>query len=200
MGLGKLKKLAKKTQPAKKRNAHPEFEDESLAANIGAFYEAKKTEKTAKAQMRKAEQLILEKASKARGQYCQDNGRYESSVKMSADGQKVTVKFPNRYSKISSDDMDAINEIFGDETERYFKEKTSVTMTEVAMNDEKFIDEMIETLGEDKFGRYFNVEEHIEVAKSYHESRVIDPKLAEKHQEAVDSGLVRPTKPSVTLG
>jgi hypothetical protein len=200
MALGAFKKLAKKTPVKAKKNAHPEFEDDSLSPNIDAFYQAKKNEKTAKAQARKAEQLILEKATARRGDWCASQGRYESSVKMEAGGKKVTVKFPNRYSKIPTDEMDSLAEIYGDDASRYFKEKTVVELTNEALNDEEFVNGVMEAIGEEKFGRYFNVSEHLEVAKAYHEDRVTNPKLAEKHQEAVDQGLVKPTKPSVTLG
>ena len=200
MAIGAFKKLAKKTSPAKKKSAHPEFEDESLAPNIESFYEAKKNEKSAKAKARKAEQLILERAESRRGDWCSSQGRYESSVKMGAGGQKVTVKFPNRYSKIATDELNSLEEIFGDDTEQYFKERTTVQLTPEALDDEKFVEQIMEALGEEKFGRYFDVSEHLEVAKHYHENRVTDPKLGAKHQEAVDAGLVRPTKPSVTPG
>lgn len=200
MALGAFKKLAKKKSPTKKKNSHPEFEDESLAPNIESFYEAKKNEKTAKAKARKAEQLIIEKATEQRGTWCSSQGRYESSVKMEAGGQKVTIKFPNRYSKISTDEKDALEEIFGDDTDRYFQERTTVELTPEAMADEEFVGQIMEALGEEKFGRYFNVEEHLEVSKHYHENRVTDPQLGAKHQEAADAGLVRVTKPSVTLG
>ena len=198
--MGIFKKLAKKKTPSKKKNVHPEFADESLGPNIESFYDAKKNEKTAKARSRKAEQLILEKAESRRGEWCSSQGRYESSVKMEAGGQKVTVKFPNRYSKISTDELDALQEIFEGDTDRYFQEKTTVELTPEALGDEAFVEQIMEALGEEKFGRYFNVEEHLEVSKHYHENRVTDPKLGAKHQEAVDAGLVRPTKPSVTLG
>lgn len=197
-----LKRMAKKAKaPAKKKGAKPLLEAEELHQNIGDFLEAKKQQKTAKANIARAEGAIIEAAAQARIDNCTRTGKYESSQKVGASTGTVTVKFPNRYSKIDPADEDALKEVYGeDQFERYFGEQTEVTMTQAAMDDEDFIETMMETLGEEKFGRYFDVSSHIAPKKNYHEARVLDKELAEKHQEAVDQGLVSCTKPSLVAG
>jgi hypothetical protein len=200
--MGLLSKMAKKAKaPAKKKGARPVLEAEELHQNIEDFLEAKKQAKTAKASVARAEGKIIEAAEQARIDGCTRSGKYESSQKVSASTGTVTVKFPNRYSKIDPADEDSLKEVYGEETfERYFGEQTEVAMTAAAMEDEKFIETMMETLGEDKFERYFDISSHIAPKKNYHEARVLDKKLAEKHQEAVDQGLVSCTKPSLVAG
>lgn len=196
-----LKRMAKKKKaPTKKKNAKPILEDESLHKNIKDFLGAKKKQKEAKAEISRAEGAIINSAEKARVEHCTRTGKYESSHKVTASTGTVTVKFPNRYSKIPNDDEDALREVYEDDYDRYFREKTEVTMTEAAMNDEEFIEDMMERLGEETFERYFDVTSHIEPTKAYHEQRVTDASLADKHQEAVDQGLVAPTKPSLVAG
>lgn len=196
-----LKRMAKKKPAAKKKNAKPETQAEGLHQNIKDFLDAKKQAKTAKTNIARAEGAIIKAAEEARIENCTRTGKYESSHKVSASTGTVTVKFPNRYSKIDPDDEESLKEVYGEGNyERYFREQTEVTMTQAAMDDEKFIEEMMEILGEEKFGRYFDVSTHIEPTKAYHEQRVVDKQLAEKHQEAVDQGLVSCTKPSLVAG
>lgn len=196
-----LKRMAKKGKSTKKKSAKPQLEAEELHQNIKDFLDAKKQAKTAKANIARAEGAIIEAAEKARVDNCTRTGKYESSHKVSASTGMVTVKFPNRYSKIDPDDEDALKEVYGEaDYEKYFHEETEVVMTQAAMDDEKFIEDMMETLGEEKFGRYFDVSTHLAPKKNYHEARVLDPQLAEKHQDAVDQGLVSCTKPSLVAG
>lgn len=193
--LGKLAK--KKKTPTKKTNSKPLLKDNSLNSNIKDFLNAKKKQKEAKAEIARAEGAIIEAAERARIVHCTRTGKYESSHKVASDEGQVTVKFPNRYSKIPTDDEDGLREVFDDDYDRYFETKTEVTMTDAALNDESFIEEMLEKLGEEKFEEYFDVSAHIAVKKHYHENRVTDSKLAEKHKYAVDQGLVTPTKPGL---
>jgi hypothetical protein len=193
--------MAKKAPAAKKKSSKPELEAENLHQNIADFLDAKKQAKTAKANVARSEGAIIEAAEKARIDGCTRSGKYESSLKVSASTGTVTVKFPNRYSKIDSGDEDALKEVYGEaDYERYFGEQTDVTMTQAGQDDEKFIEDMIEALGEEKFGRYFDVTSHIAPKKTYHEQRVLDKQLAAKHQDAVDQGLVACTKPSLVAG
>ena len=197
--MGLLSKMAKKSKaPAKKKGALPVHEAEDLHGNIKDFLDAKAQAKSAKASVARAEGAIISAAEKARIDGCTRTGKYESSQKVGASTGTVTVKFPNRYSKINCTDEDSLKEVYGErDFERYFGEETEVTMTQAAMDDEKFIEDMMETLGEEKFGRYFDVSSHIAPKKSYHEARVLDKELADKHQDAVDQGIVSCSKPSV---
>jgi len=197
-----LKRMAKKKAPAaKKSSSKPVLVAEELHSNIGDFLEAKKQQKTSKANIARAEGAIIKAAENARIDECSRTGKYESSHKVSASTGTVTVKFPNRYSKIDPSDEDDLRAIYGEsDYETFFREQTNCAMTQAAMDDEKFIEDMMETLGEEKFARYFEVTSQLAPTKSYHEQRVINKKLAEKHQDAVDQGLVSCTKPSLVAG
>lgn len=196
-----LKKLAKK-KTTKKKNTTPELvlEDEMLIKRQKDWLDAKKREKTAKADLKKNETDLIEAASNARVEHCTRAGKYESSHKVVHDDNKITVKFPNRYSKIDCEHEEDLREIYEDDYNQYFKEKTEAIMTQAAVEDEEFIQTIMDAIGEEKFSRYFNVNSHIEVVKSYHENRVTNKNLAQKHQEAADAGLVSCTKPSLVAG
>jgi hypothetical protein len=195
--------MAKKTPASKKKkNTTPELElvDESLIKRQADWLDAKKREKKAKADLKKAETDLIEAASEARVNHCTREGKYESSHKIVYKDSKITVKFPNRYSKIDCENKEDLRDIFEDDYNRYFKDKTTATLTQAAVDDDEFIETLVGAIGEDKFARYFEVSSHIEVAKSYHENRAINKALAEKHQEAFNSGLVNCTKPSLVAG
>jgi hypothetical protein len=195
--------MAKKAKPAsKKKNATPELQvDGPLKAQLGQWLDAKKAEKTAKANLKKHETELIDAAAEAREAHCVRVGKYESSFKVT-DGEaaRVTVKFPNRYSKISTDDEETMREIYEDDYDRYFREKTEVKMTQEAVEDEDFIETVMNAIGEDRFEKYFDVSQHVEPTKAYHEERALNKGLAEKHQVAADAGLVSPTKPSLVAG
>jgi hypothetical protein len=192
----------KKPASKKKKNATPELElvDDMLVKRQKDWLDAKKREKTAKADLKKAETDLIEAATDARIEHCTREGKYESSHKIVHGEDKITVKFPNRYSKIDCDKEEDLREIYEEEYDQYFKEKTTATMTQAAVDDEEFIETIMDAIGEDKFSRYFDVDSHIEVAKSYHENRVTNKALSEKHQSAADAGLVSCTKPSLVAG
>ena len=195
-----LKKLAKKS-PVKTSNSQtkPVLEAEELSQNIARFIKAKKQQKDAKANIIKAEHDIIKAAQTARSNHCTRTGKYESSYKVSASTGTVTVKFPNRYSKISSDDEDVLKEIYGSNFEKFFKEKTEAHMTQAAIDDEAFVETMMNLLGEEKFVRYFEVSSCIEPEKTYHEQRTINEKLAKQHEDAKSQGLVSCSKPSLLV-
>tara|TARA_R100001244_G_scaffold25113_4_gene25653 strand:- start:99985 stop:100587 length:603 start_codon:yes stop_codon:yes gene_type:complete len=194
-----FKKAAKATASVKK-DATPEFQDASLEAAINLFLEGKKMEKTAKAQIKMAEVTLLPRATEARYETCRNEGEYFSSIKACVGDLKVTVSFPNKYSKIPTDREDDLRGIFADRYDALFEEKTIASLSPMAMKDEEFIQTVIDAIGADKFALYFKVEQFIAPKSEYHEARAKDEDLSELHQQAYEAGLINPVKASVKAG
>lgn len=194
-----FKKLAKTKTKAPKKSDIPEITDvdEDLSKSVREWIAADIKMKDAEASKKMAEAPILDKACEAHGEICLDEKEYHSSIKLLTNEGNLLVSFANKYSNVATDNEEELRQIYGDEYDRYFNEKTTVTLTPAAMEDEKFVAMLSDKLGPEKFARYFNVTEHLEVAKSYHENRMTDKVLAGKHQMAVDAGLIKCNKPSV---
>ena len=201
-----FKAAAKKAVPTKAKDAIPEFINNNLRKNVELFLNAKKNKKKAESQTKLAEPNIIKAAMAERVEVCTKAGRYFSSIKATANGENgappltVTVKFANKYSKIPTDREEDLREIYGDDYDKYFKEATTATLTPIAMDDESFIEIVMKAIGPENFSRYFNVEQTIEVKKTYHELRVMDKELAAKHKIADTKGLIKCNKPSVVPG
>lgn len=201
-----FKAAAKKAAPSKSKDASPEFVNNDLRRNIELFLNAKKEEKKAKAQIKLAEPQILKAATAERIEVCKKADKYFSSIKATANGDDgkspltVTISFSNKYSKITTDCEDDLKKIYGDQYDSYFKEVTVATLTPIAMSDGDFISKITDAIGAENFARYFNVEQRIDVKKTYHEHRIVDDGLAVKHETAVNAGLVKCNKPSVKAG
>lgn len=201
-----FKAAAKKAVPTKAKDTTPEFVNDTLRKNIELFLGAKKDEKKAKSQTKLAEPKIIKAAEAERVEVCTKAGRYFSSIKATANGDSgaspltVTISFANKYSKIPTDREEELREVYGEDYDKFFKEATSATLTPIAMEDETFIEKIMEAIGPENFARYFNVEQTIEVSKTYHELRVMDKELAAKHEIATTKGLVKCNKPAIKAG
>ena len=91
-------------------------------------------------------------------------------------------------------------EVFGDQTETYFQEKTSITLTEAALSDETILQKLIAAVGQDKFPLYFDVKQHVAPTEALHQGRATNPELAEKAQKLMDDGVLKPYKAAVKQG
>lgn len=204
-----FKKVAKKNKKKKTSNKSsvPEFEidDDELKKAHDNWLKGKADSKDAKARISRSEGLLLPIAVEEHQKFCQANEKYVSSVKIvkkeEDSEEKITCSFTNRYSPIDSDHEDHLREIYGDnDFERYFKERTTVSLTPAAVNDEEFVEKITEFVGQENFDKFFKINIFIEPTKEYHEARMVDPNLAKRHKQAADADLVRCNKPSLKQG
>lgn len=181
---------------------NPESSDDKILIDMAANWsDAKKKKTEAESDITKAESLLIDRATQEHLKGCQDNDKYYSSVKaVLPDGKKYVFSFANRYSKIDPSSEDELKTIYGQDYKNYFKECTEVVLTETAVNDEKFSEELAKLVGEDKFNKYFSSKTFVLPTDNYHEHRMVNPELAQKHAEAVDAGLVKCNKPSIKEG
>lgn len=204
MGLSAFKKVAKKKKTTKKKDEKPEVKVSGPLVNAHTkWLEGKKKEKDGKAAIKKNEGLLLPFAMKEHQKACQQVDKYYSSIKLIREDEggkehSLTVSFTNKYSEIPCENEESLREIYGEEEyERFFREETKVALSAAALADDSFTDKLVEIVGEENFERYFDVKTYIKPIPEYHESRMRNPELAEKHQQAVDDDLIRCNKPSI---
>lgn len=199
-----FKQVAAKTTKAKKSDL-PEFtvSDQSLIKEVKKWIIAKSEEKTAKANIERSEALLLNKSVEEHLKTCQNDEKYYASIKAITNEEnpdKIIFTFTNKYSKISTENEAQLKEIYGMEYNKYFKEKTIASLTDKAIEDSEFVSRITQLIGEENFSKYFKAEVYIEPKDEYHENRMINQSLAEKHQQAIDAGLIKCNKPSLRVG
>ena len=163
---------------------------------IDDWLKAHSDKKDAESKLAEAESIIIPEATTARLAESKRLGEHLSSVKVNG---KISFVVQNRYSEIDILDKSKISAIFGDDFDKYFKIKTTVNFTEKATNDQQFLTKMIALIGEDKFAEYFVVKEAIVPNGIFHETRSIDKDVATKADILIDSGVIKPYKPSINV-
>lgn len=163
---------------------------------ISDWLKANQDKKDAEARQAAAEAKFFDSAEKSRIAECRRDGKYHSSVKIN---DEVLYGVQNRYSAIKSEDMAKLEEVFGDRTDVYFKEKTEITLTEAALTDEKILEKLVAAVGPENFGTYFEVEQHVAPTEAFHEGRATDLEIGEKAEKVIKAGIVRPAKASCKL-
>lgn len=200
MGLDAFKKAATGPAPKKSKSKTPVVELPDLADAIKEWVGAKELEKDAKTRLSGAQEEMVPVAEEARRKVCMDSGSYESSVKIKAGDQVVTMSTKNAYSKIPTEMDGDLDEIFGEDKARFFKEKMEISLTEAALADEKIVNKLVEAVGAENLTKYFNIKQFIEPTEALHTQRSTDPKVAAKADVAIGKGILRPYSPSFRKG
>lgn len=190
-----IKKAAKGPEP-KSKSKTPSIVLTGHEEALEDWVKANADKKDAEARQAAAEAKFLEDAEKARIGECRRDGKYHSSVKIN---EKVLYGVQNRYAPIKNEDMERLEEIFGDKAENFFKPKTAITLTDAALNDEKILEKLVAAVGAENFQTYFEVEQHIAPTEAFHEGRATNPDIGDKAQKVFDAGIVRPYKASCKL-
>lgn len=192
-----LKKAAVKLPPKKGKDEKPTIVvDEDMQQPIAEFLEAYKNASDAAAQKNSAEALFLPVAEQERLKFSVENGKLESTVKLQAPAGTIMVSISNAYSKIDPAVKSNLDEIFGDDTDKYFVEETEVALNDAAFKDEGIIEKLIEAVGQENFNKYFKVKQYLTVTEVYHTARATDPEVQAKHEIAVAAQLVKCNKAS----
>lgn len=162
---------------------------------IGQWKQAHRAKKQAESVMKAAEAKILKLGEKARLEACGD-GHFSSSIKLN---DKLILSTQNRYSAIPTDHMGRIEELFDEDAEKYFETTTAVALSPAALADENIVAKLIEAVGQENFGRYFEVKQNVKPTVKFHELRSTDPAVREKAETLQDEGILRPAKPSLKI-
>jgi len=194
MGLGRFSKAASKTTTKAKKDDKPRFAVPELSDAVDQWLEAKKMQQDGKSLQTAAENSILDEAESRRLEKSLDESKNHGTVVIN---DKIMVSAKNAYSAISEDSIDDLKEIFGDEVERFFKEKTSISFSDEALKDETLIDKIADIVGDENIDKFFVVKQCFVTTDAFHDARSTDSATAAKAKEAMDSGLVKPHKSAV---
>ena len=192
-GISAFKKAAV-AQPAKKKGGTPEASMPDLDNAVEAWLAADVAEKEAKAAKVAAESAILDPVEHERLKESLAAGSVHSSVKVNG---KIIVSTKNAYSAVDPAVVPQLEEIFGEDSKKYFKEKMKIALNDKALNDEAIIKKLVDAVGEENINEYFDVKQVVEVSDSFHTDRSTDPKVASKAQAAIEQGMIRPYKAAV---
>lgn len=185
------------TKPDKKgKSKTPSVEVSSLDAAIKEWRKADADMDDAKSRKDLAETIILPAAEDQRVNESRTDGEFHSSVRIN---NQILVSTQNRYTNIASEDRKALEEVFGDKTDAYFKSEMDITLTDAAKNDETILKKLIAAVGEANLPKYFNIKQHIVPTETLHEQRTLDPEVAAKAKKLQDSGILKPYKPAVKI-
>jgi len=139
MGIGNLlKKAASKNADTKaKKSSMPVIElpdTEELREAVNEYREAKEKEKNAKAKAETNAATLREESSKEMKAFCLKEGKAFSSVKVQV-GKLTPLTFvvQNKYSKIDPKQAKELEKLFGDKFEKYFTQKTEISLSDAAM-------------------------------------------------------------------
>lgn len=193
---------AAKKKPAKKsKSATPiiEVKDPQVIAALKGWKDAKEREKDAASERKMLEEVMLPFGTKARRDLIQQEGKHLTAVKLKADEAQVTMKTSKAYSAIPTDNEDELTEIFGDDFDRYFQTTTAITFKAGATNNSEILQKIVDAVGADQFSEIFDVEQVIKVTDALVVDRDMNQECAEKHDQAVKEGLVKPYKPAFAL-
>lgn len=207
-----LGKAAKKTKKTKKKEEMPVIELENTETNVNLmkdWLKHKKAEKTAQTSKKAAEEKLKPMAAEARKKFCIAH-KYHSAIKIKVgDQEPVTASFQKKCSKISTDDQERLQEIYGDDYERCFRTITSIKLTDEAMTsieeaakEEKpsIINKLMDALGgPDEFFKVFEVSQEIQPRPYAFESAVADKEIAPKAQMAMEEELFKPQAASLSV-
>jgi hypothetical protein len=189
-----LKGAATSGSPKKTKSKTPRIQVDRLAPSIAQWLAAKQKAKDAEAEMAQAEAEILPVATEKRKAECRSVGHFETSIVVN---DQIQVTTQNKYSPIDPAQKPDIEKVFGDETDKLFKEKTEISLTERALNDPDILRKLIEAVGQERFGEYFAVKQVLAPTQVLHEGIVMDESVDKKAQKLVDAGVLRPYKPSL---
>lgn len=191
-----FKKAAVAKAPSKAKKEKHEFSDSSLNGAVEQWIKAKALLTQSEQDLAEAEATILPRAEEERVKASLEAGSNQTTVIVN---EKLSVSQSKRYRALTPDALDGLNKIFGVDTGRLFKARLSIKVKDSVLSDEALTQKLVDAIGEDNIGRFFDVTETTEVTEAFHVERSTNPALADKANEAMKEGLVSPVKASVKL-
>lgn len=189
-----LKKAAAAKPVTKGKSKTPEVQRDDLNEAVDKWIEASKMEKDAEALKAQAEAVILPEAEAERVKASMSDGEFHSSVKING---KITTSVQSRYSPVKSEDEDAIKGVVGAKFDEFFKSKTDVALKPALLEDEAAMGKIVAAIGEENFGKFFDVKQTLVVSNAFHEQRSTSKDVKDMADKLIGEGLVKPYKAAV---
>lgn len=188
-------KVASKDSKASKSKT-PAVEAPGLEESIKNWRKADKDANDATSRKALAETVILPAADELRTKESRRDGEFHSSIKIN---DQILVSTQSRYTNIETGDRKALEAVFGNKTDEYFKTKMDIALTDAALDDEKILQKLIAAVGQDKLEYYFKVKQYIQPTDALHEQRTLNPEIGAKAKQLMDAGILKPYKAAVKV-
>ena len=186
-----LRAAAKKDEPVKKSSTPVLPVEETVKSLATEARQAKEQMDSFKTifDMKSAE--LIQAIDTLRVELCRKG--YTSAVKIpTLDNLSVTVVWSGNYTKIPGSKEGEIISIVGDRYQDYFKSQIAIQAKKDLSNEE--LNDLVATLGEEKFIRYFETEEVLRPTERFiHEHPMFD----QQTRDALESASVKQYKPSI---
>ena len=204
--LDQLAGLAGKSSSKKKSEVPVVEAPDEVAEAVASFLQGKQMATDGAAMQKVVAPAIRKYGEQERLRLCKAAKAIVPTVKIAANGCVVehTVKFA--YSGVDrvGDDgfkpLEALRAIFKKKTDSLFKIVTSLKFTKKALDDEKFLTELLTflqaTLG-DSLGEYLDMPQEVVPTQEYHSQKFLNQKFRKLAEEAETEGLVCPHKPTL---
>jgi hypothetical protein len=189
-----LKKAASAKPASKSKSKTPEVQRDDLNEAIDKWLEASRMEKDAEALKAQAEAVILPEAESERVKASMNDGEFHSSVKING---KITTSVQSRYSPVDPANEDAIKGVVGAKFDEFFKTKTDVGLKPAILEDEAAMGKIVAAIGEENFGKFFDVKQSLTVSNAFHEQRAVSKDVKDMADKLISEGLVKPYKAAV---
>lgn len=189
-------KAAAAPKATKAKPAKHEFHDKALEKAVSQWISAKGRMQQAEQELAEAEAEILPKAEEARIEASMTAGSNQTTVVVNG---KLSVSQSMRYRTVKAEAMADLSEAFGENAPRYFRTKLSIKVKETVADNEALCQALVEAVGAENIGKYFDVTESVEVTEAFHTERATNPKMAKRAIDVIARGLVAPYKAAVKL-
>lgn len=189
-------KAAAATTPSKSKSKTQSISRPDLKEAIEQWKTAYQNKKNAEVQLEISESQILPIAETERVKLSQNMGECQSSIKIN---DEILVSQSSRYCNIGPDVLPKLEEIFGEDSKKYFKSKMKIEFSEAALADEDLLNKIAAVVGPDNLEKFFKITPYVEVMDTFHRDRATDPKVGEKYKKAEAEGLCRSYKAAIKI-
>lgn len=180
--------LAGSKKSASKKPSKPVINDPAINQAIEDFVTASQAAKTAEAQAQTAKAQIDASIGPKRLALCVNNAAVVPSVSVN---NRLTFTQMRRWSKVPAEHAAELNEVFGDDADRFFQSTLSIGLSKSSANDEAVLQKLVDALGPEFIGQHFEISRDMEVTEAFHNAWSTDASVQEKAQPFLDSEILR---------
>lgn len=174
-----------------------EVSDPGVQAKMRIWAESKKAVDLADAKKKAMEAELADFARPHHEAVVLRDRKVGASIKLNSGSDIITIAInKNQWSKIDSNNVDRLKEIFGEDYNDCFVPKTEIELTPEALTDTEILKKLILAVGADKFTTYFKVTKTVVPTQRAYEGQYLDPDIKAKMDLAKNEDLVKQYAPA----
>ena len=183
-----INSMAGKADGKKKKSGSPQILAPELKEPTRRFLEAKAKMDAAESELTMAADQLRTAAVPLRVKWCRENQRVEASIRINGE---VSLTSMNKYSPVQAEHIQALGNVFGEDTKRYFAPQLKIAVNESAAADPVFLNALIKAVGPEEFAKRFKVDRTFAVTEAFHHDVTLKPEVAEKAAPFMASEIVK---------